>query len=121
MDWRYSKIVKIVTLSPDDLFCIYKKGVTSNIGVREKSCTFGKEGAYINTGIPGTGYYERGEKNIPVNPTPKPQAPPNGYSSIPIVYSRSSCKLYHFCIHKRRIMVFLTFCLWWIFSLANIS
>ncbi|MBQ8423891.1 MAG: AAA family ATPase [Coprobacter sp.] len=80
MDWRYSKIVKIVTLSPDDLFCIYKKGVTSNIGVREKSCTFDKEGAYINTGIPGTGYYERGEKNIPVNPIPKPKAPQHGYS-----------------------------------------
>lgn len=38
---------------------ISKGGVSTTVGVRGASINFGKNGTYINTGIPGTGFYSR--------------------------------------------------------------
>jgi AAA+ superfamily predicted ATPase/ribosomal protein S25 len=38
---------------------ISKRGISTSVGVRGASVTFGKNGTYLNTGIPGTGFYNR--------------------------------------------------------------
>ena len=72
MDWSYNKKVNI---APGIKLNIRKRGVTSNIGIREASVKFGETGKYVCSGIPGTGYYTRGENNIPRHSIPKPKAP----------------------------------------------
>lgn len=36
-----------------------KSGISTSVGVRGANLTFGKSGTYLNTGIPGTGIYNR--------------------------------------------------------------
>lgn len=56
MAWSYRKRTKI---APGVYVNISKKGVSTSVGVRGASTTFGKNGTYLNTGIPGTGFYNR--------------------------------------------------------------
>ncbi len=56
-----------------------KTGISTTIGVRGASVNFNKQGVFLNTGLPGTGIYDRqkigGEKktsNIPVTDTNTP-------------------------------------------------
>lgn len=68
MAWNYRKKVKI---APGVYLNISKKGVSTTVGMRGASMTFGKNGTYINTGIPGTGFYNRekigGKQVAPAN------------------------------------------------------
>ncbi len=66
MAWRYSKRVKV---APGVFMNISKNGINTSIGVRGASMTFGNNGTYLNTGIPGTGFYNR--KRIGVSSVPK--------------------------------------------------
>ena len=56
MAWQYRKRVKV---APGVYMNICKNGISTSIGVRGASMTFGKNGTYHNTGIPGTGFYNR--------------------------------------------------------------
>jgi len=56
MAWRYSKRVKV---APGIYMNINKSGINTSVGVRRASVMFGQNGTYHNTGIPGTGYYDR--------------------------------------------------------------
>jgi hypothetical protein len=56
-----------------------KTGISTTIGVRGASVNFNKQGAFLNTGIPGTGIYDRQKigggknpQNIPVEDTNTP-------------------------------------------------
>lgn len=56
MAWNYRKRVKI---APGVHLNFSKNGVSTSIGPKGASVTFGKNGTYMNTSIPGTGLYNR--------------------------------------------------------------
>lgn len=56
MAWSYRKRIKVI---PGVRLNISKSGISTSIGVRGANMTFGKTGTYLNTGIPGTGLYNR--------------------------------------------------------------
>lgn len=56
MAWSYRRRIKII---PGIHLNLSKSGITTSVGVRGASVTFGKNGTYINTSIPGLGLYER--------------------------------------------------------------
>jgi len=56
MAWNYRKRIKI---APGIHLNLSKGGVSTSVGPRGAKITFGKNGAYLNTGIPGTGLYSR--------------------------------------------------------------
>lgn len=75
MSWSYRRRIKII---PGVHLNFSKNGISTSIGVRGASLTFGKKGTYFNTGIPGTGIYSRQKlsssnaPNVPVEPAPGP-------------------------------------------------
>jgi hypothetical protein len=56
MAWSYRKRIKII---PGVHLNFSKNGISTSVGVRGASVTFGQNGTYLNTGIPGTGLYNR--------------------------------------------------------------
>lgn len=56
MAWSYRRRIKII---PGVHLNFSKSGISTSIGVRGASMTFGKKGTIVNTGIPGTGIYNR--------------------------------------------------------------
>ncbi len=44
---------------------ISRSGISTSVGVRGASLTFGKHGTYVNTGLPGTGISWRGRLTDP--------------------------------------------------------
>lgn len=56
MAWSYRKRIKII---PGVHLNISKSGISTSIGVRGASMNFSSNGTYLNTGIPGTGLYNR--------------------------------------------------------------
>ena len=56
MGWRFRKSVKI---APGIRLNFSKSGISTSVGVKGARITFGPDGTYVNTGIPGTGLYNR--------------------------------------------------------------
>jgi hypothetical protein len=56
MAWNYRKRIKI---APGVHLNLSKGGVSTSIGPKGAKVTFGKNGTYLNKGIPGTGLYSR--------------------------------------------------------------
>lgn len=56
MAWNYRKRIKI---APGVNLNISKGGVSTSVGPKGAKITFGKNGTYMNTSIPGTGLYSR--------------------------------------------------------------
>lgn len=56
MAWNYRKRIKI---APGIHLNLSKGGVSTSIGPKGAKVTFGKNGTYLNKGIPGTGLYSR--------------------------------------------------------------
>ena len=56
MAWNYRKRVKI---APGIHLNFSKNGVSTSIGPKGAKVTFGRNGTYMNTSIPGTGLYSR--------------------------------------------------------------
>ncbi|MBR6287033.1 MAG: DUF4236 domain-containing protein [Bacteroidaceae bacterium] len=56
MAWNFRKRVKI---APGVHLNFSKSGISTSIGPKGAKMTFGKNGVYMNTGIPGTGLYKR--------------------------------------------------------------
>jgi hypothetical protein len=56
MAWNFRRRIKII---PGVHLNFSKNGVSTSIGVRGASVTFGSKGTYFNAGIPGTGLYSR--------------------------------------------------------------
>ena len=56
MAWNYRKRVKI---APGVHLNFSKNGVSTSIGPKGAKVTFGKNGTYMSTSIPGTGLYSR--------------------------------------------------------------
>lgn len=92
MAWNYRKRVKI---APGIHLNISKKGVSTTVGMRSASMTFGKNGTYINTGIPGTGFYSRqkigGKQLTPTNSLTSTQGQPKQYSHGEYVMGVCAC------------------------------
>lgn len=79
MAWRYRKRIKV---APGIYMNVSKSGISTSVGVRGASVTFGKKGFYFNTGIPGTGFYKRQKIGLPSTP------------SADVVLSRSTRKIH---------------------------
>lgn len=86
MAWRYRKRVKV---APGVYMNINKSGISTSAGVRGASVTFGKNGTYLNTGIPGTGFYDRQRIG-------KPSAPRTNYATSPSAFRIHSKGTYTF-------------------------
>lgn len=56
MAWNYRKRI---TIAPGVRLNVSKGGISTTYGMRGASITSGKNGTYLNTGIPGTGVYNR--------------------------------------------------------------
>ena len=56
MAWNYRKRIKI---APGIHLNLSKGGVSTSIGPKGAKVTIGKNGTYLNKGIPGTGLYSR--------------------------------------------------------------
>lgn len=56
MAWNFRKRIKIV---PGVHLNLSKSGISTSIGPKGAKVTFGKNGTYLNKGIPGTGLYSR--------------------------------------------------------------
>lgn len=63
MAWSYRKRIKI---APGVRLNISKKGVSTSFGIRGASITTGKNGTYLNTGIPGIGIYSRKKSAVEI-------------------------------------------------------
>ena len=71
MGWNYRKRIKII---PGVHLNFSKGGISTSIGVRGANITLSNKGTYLNTGIPGTGIYNRQRISNPK---------PNGYIEQP--------------------------------------
>lgn len=85
MAWQYRKRVKV---APGVYMNITKNGISTSIGVRGSSVTFGKKGTYLNTGIPGTGFYNRQKIGTPSTPKTNYTQP-----STPKIHSKGTYTL----------------------------
>ena len=56
MAWGFRRRIRII---PGVHLNLSKSGISTSIGIRGANVTLGKTGAYLNTGIPGTGMYLR--------------------------------------------------------------
>ncbi|MCQ2114230.1 MAG: DUF4236 domain-containing protein [Bacteroidaceae bacterium] len=56
MAWKYRKRIKI---APGVTINVSRSGVSTTIGPKRASVNISKNGTYLNTGIPGTGIYDR--------------------------------------------------------------
>jgi hypothetical protein len=56
MGWKYRKRIRIV---PGFYLNLSKSGMSATIGMKGFSINYGNNGTYLNTGIPGTGIYDR--------------------------------------------------------------
>ncbi|WP_316839827.1 DUF4236 domain-containing protein [Pedobacter gandavensis] len=70
MAWSFRKRIKII---PGVHLNLSKSGISTSIGVKGASMTFGKSGTYLNTSVPGLGIYNR-QKLSGTNTDPQPQA-----------------------------------------------
>jgi hypothetical protein len=61
MAWSYRKRIKII---PGIHLNLSKNGISTSVGMKGASLTFGRNGTYINTSIPGTGIYNRQKINF---------------------------------------------------------
>jgi hypothetical protein len=59
---RFRKSIKIL---PGVKINLSKNGVSGTLGCKGLSLSIGKNGAYVNTGIPGTGLYDRVKIDVP--------------------------------------------------------
>lgn len=69
MAWSFRRRIKII---PGVHLNFSKSGITTSVGVKGASMTFGKSGSYLNTSIPGLGIYNRQKlSNSNSNQTPE--------------------------------------------------
>jgi len=68
MAWSYRRRIKII---PGVHLNFSKSGISTSIGVKGASITMGKNGTYLNAGIPGLGIYSRQK----LRGSTKPSAP----------------------------------------------
>src|ERR1041385_7685462 len=65
MGLRFRRRIKIL---PGVHLNLSRSGISTSVGVRGASMTFGKQGTFVNSGIPGTGISYRSR----VSPEPRP-------------------------------------------------
>jgi hypothetical protein len=78
MAWNFRRRIKIL---PGVHLNFSKSGITTSIGTGHASVTFGKNGTYVNTSIPGLGLYNR-QKVSSGQSDPVPSTAQNQPSSI---------------------------------------
>lgn len=82
MAWSYRRRIKII---PGVHLNFSKSGISTSIGIKGASITFGKKGTFINTGIPALGIYNRQQlpdsKNSPPSHTPHGKSGENIFSA----------------------------------------
>lgn len=76
MAWSYRRRIKII---PGVYLNFSKSGISTSIGVKGASITLGKNGSYLNTGIPGLGVYNRQKLGGSNKPVPQDIAEQNNH------------------------------------------
>lgn len=71
------KFRKRVKVFPGFHLNFSNSGISSSLGVRGASITFGKKGTYLNTSIPGTGLYDRQKIGGPTATSPNNKLTPD--------------------------------------------
>ena len=56
MSWSFRRRIKVI---PGVYLNLSKKGISTSVGVKGASLTFGSDGVYRNLSLPGTGIYSR--------------------------------------------------------------
>jgi len=89
MGWKYRRRVRVL---PGFYLNFSKSGMSATVGIKGFSVNMGQNGTYLNTGIPGTGIYDRvrldnqpSNKSFPQDdgsPTFDPQIAKNGAVEI---------------------------------------
>jgi hypothetical protein len=69
MAWSYRKRIKII---PGVHLNFSKSGISTSIGIKGAGVTFGKNGTYVHSSVPGLGLYNR-QKLSDGNASPNPQ------------------------------------------------
>lgn len=77
MAWSYRRRIKII---PGVHLNFSKSGISTSIGVKGVSVTLGKKGTYLNTGISGSGFYNRQKLGGP-DKSPEPEYLPKQYNA----------------------------------------
>lgn len=73
MAWSFRRRIKII---PGVHLNFSKSGITTSVGVKGASMTFGKSGTYLNTSVPILGIYNRQKlSGSDTNPTPEIHIP----------------------------------------------
>lgn len=75
MGWSFRRRIKVI---PGVYLNVSKRGVSTSVGVRGASLTFGRDGTYANVGIPGSGLYNR--QKISGHRVATPQVPANAFN-----------------------------------------
>ncbi len=70
MAWNYRRRIKII---PGVHLNFSKNGISTSIGIKGANVTVGKNGIYLNSGIPALGIYSR--KKLPLNSSSTPVDP----------------------------------------------
>ncbi len=78
MAFRYRRRINIL---PGVHLNVSRSGISTTLGVRGASMTFGKRGRYINTGIPGTGISWR--SRVGSTPREDAEAEPKQEAEVP--------------------------------------
>lgn len=65
MAWNYRKRIKII---PGVHLNLSRRGISTSVGVKGASMTFGKSGTFVNTSVPGLGLYNRQKLSDSKNP-----------------------------------------------------
>ncbi|HEX7847738.1 MAG TPA: DUF4236 domain-containing protein [Chitinophagaceae bacterium] len=83
MAWSYRRRIKII---PGVHLNFSKSGISTSIGVKGASVTLGKNGSYLNTGIPGLGIYSRQKLGGNNKPAPQDVAEQNDHepTTVPV-------------------------------------
>ena len=97
MALRFRRRIKIL---PGVHVNVSRAGISTSIGVRGASMTFGKRGTYTNVGIPGTGVSWRERVDAP---QPKTTALPN--SNAPMNTTEQTVVVHHH-LHWWKVAIF---------------
>ena len=77
MAWAFRRRIKVI---PGVYVNLSKGGISTSVGVRGASMTFGSDGVYRNLGVPGTGVYSRKKVGSYRKQESLRQGEPPGYS-----------------------------------------
>ncbi len=104
MALRFRRRIKIL---PGVHLNISRSGISTSIGVRGASVTLGKNGRYLNTGLPGTGISMRTRLDSPTANRPMASSAPELTSAPEIATTQSVQPIHTQYLHWWKVLLFI--------------